>query len=277
MKKYLSGLFLSLLLTSGSALAGQRDMIDSCYSLLNLKMPESALKLEIFVLIDQTTPLPAEQETSLINGVLQKLVPETAVTVITFSAFIGDRYAQVVFSGALDAVPTPDERDNMPKKHLRTLDACLIAQRSYAGERVASAMQNSFGESTDQIARSDILSSLENISINVVSPSPAYHKNVLLISDMLENSSLTSFYERNAVRQVDVDKELEKVAKFGKFAGATVYVAGAGMIVTKGRNQIETYRDPKTMAALESFWTAYFQQSEAKIEIFGKPSLMGRF
>jgi hypothetical protein len=94
---------------------------------------------------------------------------------------------------------------------------------------------------------------------------------------MLENSSITSFYAKNSVRGIDAKAELGKVGTFGDFGGARVYVAGAGSIVTTGKKQVETYRDPKTMDALEMFWREYFTRSNASLAVFGKPSLMGRF
>jgi hypothetical protein len=51
-------------------------------------------------------------------------------------------------------------------------------------------------------------------------------------------------------------------------AGAKVYVIGAGMI---GKN---SYRDSKTLALLTDFWTAYFNDAQARLEAIGTPMLL---
>lgn len=276
MKKVLA-LSCALLLTAGSAWAGQRDMIASCYGMLKIDAPKSALQREIFVVVDQTAPVDEQQQRTLVNDVLSKFVSETAVTVLTFSAFIGGHYADMPFSGVLDRLPTQDERDNIPKVKLKQLDQCLQAQAQYAQSKVAEAMMAGFSKPTDAIDRSDIISTLKDISGNVVKASPATRRDVLLISDMLENSTISSFYSKNAVKLIDPKAELDKVGGFGDFGGANVYVAGAGSIITAGKKQVETYRDPKTMDALERFWREFFARSNANLAAFGKPSLMGAF
>jgi len=277
MMKTVFALSCALMLSAGTAGAGQRDMIASCYGMLKVDAPKATLQREIFVLIDQTAPVDEQQQKTLVNDVVAKLAPETAVTILTFSAFIGDRYADLAFSGTLDRLPSQDERDNIPKVKLKDLDRCLQAQQQFAVSKVAETMMSGFGKPTDTIARSDILSTLKDISSNIIAASPAQQKDVLLISDMLENSSITSFYARNAVKAIDPKVELAKVGSVGNFGGAKIYVAGAGSIITTGKKQVETYRDPKTMDALETFWREYFARSNATVVVFGKPSLMGRF
>ncbi len=277
MMKKVVALSCALMLSAGTAGAGQRDMIASCYGMLKISAPKATLQREIFVVIDQTTPVDEPQRKALLQDVVTKLAPETAITVLTFSAFIGDRYADLSFSGMLDRIPTQDERDDIPKVKLKDLDRCLQAQQQFATTKVAEAITGGFGKPTDSIARSDILSTLKEISSNIIAASPARQKDVLLISDMLENSSITSFYAKNAVKTIDPKAELAKVGGTGDFGGARIFVAGAGSIVTAGKKQVETYRDPKTMDALEAFWSEYFTRSNATVVVFGKPSLMGRF
>jgi hypothetical protein len=266
-----------LILVAGSAWAGQRDMIASCYGMLKIEAPKPALQREIFVVIDQTTPVDEPQQRNLVNDVLAKFVPDTAVTVLTFSAFIGGHYADIVFSGALDRLPIQDERDDIPKSKLKQLDQCLSAQTQYAQSKVTEAMMAGFGKPTDAIARSDIISTLKDISGSVVNSSPAAQRDVLLVSDMLENSTISSFYSKNSVKLIDPKAELNKVGEFGDFGGANIYIAGAGSIITAGKKQVETYRDPKTMDALERFWREFFIHSNANLAAFGKPSLMGAY
>lgn len=277
MKKIFALSCLFVLSALPPAQAGQRDMISSCYGLLKIDTPAPVIQREIFVLVDQTTPVDVALQKALVDSVTAKLVPETAVTIVTFSAFIGDRYANLVFSGVLERPPSQAERDDMPKRKLRDLDTCLAQQAQFAKTKTAEAMVAGFGTPSTDIARSDILASLKDISVNVVGNSPAERRDVLLISDMLENSSITSFYAKNSVKRIDAKAELAKVGDFGDFAGANIYIAGAGTINIQGKKQIETYRDPKTMDALEGFWREYFSRSNATMAAFGKPSLLGKF
>lgn len=93
---------------------------------------------------------------------------------------------------------------------------------------------------------------------------------------MLENSSISSFYAHKNVRNINAQAELKKVDAnqlFADFAGARVYVLGAGLIAAE-KGKPEVYRDPKTMKNLETFWRAYFEQSNAQLKGFGAPSLL---
>lgn len=265
---------------TGNANAGQRDMVNSCYEMLKLEKPEAELSREVFVIIDQTISFPQEQRLSWTQDVIKKVEPGTAVTVVTFSAFISDRFAAIEFSGQMDVPPSQSERDNLPKRSLRGLDKCLIAQLNFGRQKVAEAMTAAFDGASLEIPRSEIIGTLKDISTNIVAQSPSVDKQVLLISDMLENSSDMSFYARNTVRKIEPEKEVSQVAdmgNFGDFGGAKVFVAGAGTIAVKGKKQIETYRDAASMSALEEFWSAYFDGSNATMVVFGKPSLLGRF
>lgn len=107
--------------------------------------------------------------------------------------------------------------------------------------------------------------------------SKAQHKIVLLVSDMLENSSVTSFYANQAVRQINADKELKLVADnqlYGDFGGARVYVIGAGLLAEDAKHPKGIYRSTQTMQALSKFWTGYFQKSNAELVEFGQPALL---
>jgi len=96
---------------------------------------------------------------------------------------------------------------------------------------------------------------------------------VIIVSDMLENSSITSFYVGSRMRAIDPQAELLKIGNAGikaDFVGARVYVVGAGAISEKSADA-RSYRDPRAMLALEDFWRRWFSASHAEIVEFGKP------
>ncbi|MHB1301062.1 MAG: hypothetical protein ACYCY8_09385 [Burkholderiales bacterium] len=60
---------------------------------------------------------------------------------------------------------------------------------------------------------------------SAVSKDPAKQKVVFVVTDSLENSSVTSFYVRHGVRRIDPTKEMEKAESnhvIGNFGGASV-------------------------------------------------------
>ena len=60
----------------------------------------------------------------------------------------------------------------------------------------------------------------------------------------------------------------------GDFAGARVYVIGAGVMPEGDTKKGGVYRDPKTMDALAKFWALYFKASNADLAGFGQPALL---
>lgn len=112
---------------------------------------------------------------------------------------------------------------------------------------------------------------MQDFSVNVIAPIETKRKIVILASDMLENSTITSFYANNTIRQISPSKELNTIKTsglFGNFGGAEMYVVGAGMT-----NGAKKYVDPKKLNALKSFWSDYFASSNANLKYFGTPAL----
>ena len=266
---------ISMLLFSCVAVAGNNDAVPTCY---NGKIPAktAVTDTEIFLVIDQTTLFDGSLEQSVADNARPFLKAGNAFSVTQFSAFTQGHYTDVMVSGRLDSELPKAVRDDVSKPALTKFDQCLALQPRLAGQLVGSAMKVAFGGSSSDIARSDIFASLKDIS-GKVRQSPAQHKIVLLASDMLENSSVTSFYARQAVRQINVEKELTLVAAnhlYGDFGGARVYVIGAGLLAEDAKHPRGIYRPTQTMQALSEFWNTYFQKSNAELVEFGQPALL---
>lgn len=272
MRKLLS---LSVLLFSCAVMAGNTDAVPTCYK---EKMPaqKPATDTEIFVVIDQTTMFDGALKQSIANNVRPLLKPGNAFSVIEFSAFTQGHYTDVLVSGKLDPVLAKAARDNISKPVLNKFDQCMAVQPRSAGQLVGKAMRAAFDGSGSDIAKSDILAGLKDIS-GKVRQSAARHKVVLLASDMLENSSVSSFYSKQVVRQINPEKELKLVEDsqlFGDFGGARVYVIGAGMLAEDAKHPGGVYRSSQTMQALFRFWREYFKKSNAELVEFGQPALL---
>lgn len=243
-----------------------------------LPVRASAASVELFIVVDQTTLLDDALRQSVANQIRPFLAPGNAFSVLVFSAYTQGKYTQVLTTGSLDHPIEPAQRNDISKPVLTKFDQCMARQPALAGQVVGQALRMAFDGSSGDIAKSDILASLRDISQKIRSSS-ATEKVVLLASDMLENSSVTSFYASQAVRKIDPAKELQQVEQqglTGNFGGARVYVIGAGLLNNAPPKGAAQYRDPKTMQSLASFWRGYFERANAQLVEFGQPALLNQ-
>ena len=130
---------------------------------------------------------------------------------------------------------------------------------------------------SDNLAKSDVIGSLASVS-KAVSEARAKTTTVLVVSDMLENSSISSFYTQDRMRQIDLAEELQKVRKTNvqaDFGGASIYVMGAGIVHEQaGKKPSLNYRSTQSLEALRGFWDGFFAQSNARLVEFGTPALL---
>lgn len=254
--------------------------VPSCYTANKLPMAAPAPEREVFILLDQTTPLDAALQKSVVENVAGLIQPGTAYSIATFSSFGQGRYLELLAAGALE-VPMPEKaRDSIGVKVLRNFDACLVSQQNFVRKTAAAALQQALSGISADYAKSDVMASIKEMSARI-KQSPANTKVLFLISDMLENSGVSSFYANRNVRQLNPAAELQKASSSGMLAdldGARVFVLGAGLVQdpqSKGRARDSgVYRSPQTMNALKDFWTQYFQNSNATLQEFGMPALL---
>jgi hypothetical protein len=194
-----------------------------------------------------------------------------AVTIASFSANSNGKYTDVAYSGKLEALLANSAKHEIAKKVLRKYQSCMNGQYRYAKKKATKALVRVLKGANKKLPHSDIIKSLGDISKYIIKPSNSHKKVVLLVSDMMEHSSITSFYSKGSLKKVNVSTEMEKVKKSGymaDFANAEVFVIGAGMV---GKN---SYRDSKTLKALTKFWEAYFAASNAQLKAIGTPMLL---
>lgn len=259
-------------LLSPAAMAASANTLPSCYAALKQEAKTPAT--EVFVLIDQTTPLDGNLQQMVATNLGNFLTAGHAFSVLQFSAFTQGKYAQVVTSAALDGELPAAERNAVNKTNLTKFDGCMKQQPRLAARLATQALQAAFGGTSGDVAKSDILASLKDISA-AVRQSAAARRVVIIASDMLENSTITSFYASNAMRKIDPVKEMSLVnaaRSTGDFGGAKVYVLGAGLLTNA--KQAQSYRDPKTLNALSDFWHEWFSKSNAELVEFGTPALL---
>ncbi|PKT78329.1 hypothetical protein [Helicobacter winghamensis] len=238
-----------------------------CYEIYKLDK-QNIIDTAIFVLIDETTLFDQNLKDQIISNALSFVESSNHIYIGKFSALIGGKYNETLFDFSLDTHLSNQERYDINKSMLNKIDKCLNDQIGFVRKNTKKSIEGSFG--TNDIAKSDILYALKDFAKSVIAPLNAKRKIVILASDMLENSAITSFYANNAVRQIDSNKELSIVAKndlFADFGGAEVFIIGAGISSKK------SYVNPKMLASLTNFWQEYFAKSNATLKNIGTPAL----
>lgn len=247
----------------------------SCYDIYKTsKKPDVGVERAVFVLIDETTLFNQSLQEQIIKNTLSKIAPANYIYIGKFSAFIDNHYNEKIFEFKLDIPMSSDERYYERKDTLSKVDKCLKDQEKYVAKQVVDGIEKSFLKPDDNISKSDILYALKDFGENVISKVEAKEKIVILASDMLENSTITSFYSKGTTKFIKSEEELKKIEKanlLSSFDNSKIYIIGAGLISTKDNNK--TYRDPKILTSLKDFWTEYFNKSKGEIIEMGQPAL----
>lgn len=271
--------FLAAALISPLAHAGVANDIPSCYAANKMKIKPPPTEAEVFVLIDQTTPLDPSLQDAVRENVGRLIKAGSAFVIGSFSSFGQGRYLEVLSAGTLEGQIDPKSRDDISVKVLRNFDTCMAGQADFGRKSAAGSLNKALTGTSPELAKSDVMGSLKELSSRV-KQSVAKEKIVFLVSDMLENSGISSFYASKNVRAVDPAAELKKAQGsqvVGDFGGARVFVLGAGLVQENagGKNKDSgVYRNPKTISLLRQFWEAYFEASNAKLVAFGAPALL---
>ncbi len=272
-KKSLIAWALGALLLPVGSYAKERNDIPDCYQYAGLTANQPEFKgRELIVVVDETTQLPDELKREALAHVLRFVQPGDKVKQFRFSAFLPDSHLGLEFSGELQASPVKEVREDIGSNSLKKLDQCLAKQQQYFQMQIAKHMGSSFGDASKDIVKSEIVFSLKQIG-EAWKQSAATDKVMFIVSDMLENSDYTSFYQNNQIRKIDPAKEMQKVSTANLQANlqdVRVFVAAAGLVPSSSKTG---YRSGKTVQLLESFWGDYFKASGATLQAFGAPSL----
>ncbi len=254
-----------------TALLLARNDVPSCYDALKIDGPKGPAQKELFILVDQTTVLDKNMMIFTYKNMMKFIKNGYAVTIASFSANANGKYTDVVYSGQLETLLEDKEKHTIAKKSLRKYQSCMNGQYKYAKKKATKALVRVLKGANKKLPHSDIVKSLNDISKYIIKPSKSHKKVVLLVSDMMEHSSITSFYSKGSLKKIDTSKEMKKIEKSGylaDFDGADIYIIGTGMV---GKN---SYRDSKILKTLTQFWEKYFSQSNAKLKEIGTPMLL---
>lgn len=246
----------------------------SCYDIYKTEAKgDTKINKAIFVLIDETTFFNENLQEQILKNSIKHIEAGNYIYVAKFSAFIGNHYNEKVFDFKLDKPLDEKQRYNERKDSLKKIDKCMKDQVGFAKFQTLENIKKSFLKPDENIAKSDIFYALEDFGENVISKIEADEKIVILASDLLENSTISSFYSKGIARLIDPKKEIQIVEKnnlISDFGKASLYVVGTGIVT--GKNST-TYRDPKILISLKSFWEEYFTKSNANLVELGQPAL----
>jgi hypothetical protein len=264
---------------NSAAQAGLVNDVPSCWAAARLAPSGAPYDRLVYVLLDQTVQLDPTLDQSVVDNTMRLLQPGTKFVIAEFSAFSQGHYLNVLHTGILEK-PLPASRvSNTPIQAAKHLAQCLGMQRNFAERMVMTTLAGVLKSSTSSLDQSDIMQALKTVS-TAVRDDTAKQKLVFVVTDGLENSSVTSFYAHNAARNIDPKAELAKAAaadEFGNFGGATIYVLGGAMMPPAQHGtqaQMNGYRDPQTLLHLKQFWQGYFLHSDATLAEFGEPALV---
>lgn len=253
-----------------------RNDVPSCSANMPQEYVDNSTKRELFVIIDRTMSGSLNEKVMVetYNQISRFVRSGDSVQIVQFSSYNKDGFTNVAFKGKTDLPLSKENRDYIRKSQLASFDKCLNDQHQFVLAKIGATLQESFApqENTDF---TEVIASVAEISSQIISVSTAEDKVVLLISDMLENSSATSFYHRGSVRMINSQQEVDNVIdrnEFGQFGGARIYVMGAGLLPGG-----QSYVSSQKMKAIEQFWSQYFAQSNGQLRGFGKPLLLSQF
>jgi len=268
-------LFIILCVLSFNCFANERNDIPNCYQYSHLQQFQPhAQGRELVILIDQTVHVPTSIKQNIWEKVVRWAQPGDHIILYQFSALLKDKYLQRVYDGTLAPLLTDKSiRDNLGLDSLKQLDQCLIEQKQFFAKQIGQTMAKSYSIHGDNIAKSEIINSLQQVNQDIKNHPQQLNRRYLVISDMLENSDFDSFYRNNAIRNLSPDMEMKQISSLElttDFEGSPIYVVGAGLIASQHGNN---YRSGKIMQNLEKFWSKWMTNSNGKLVYFGAPDL----
>jgi len=264
-------------MTVSPAAAGEKD-VTSCYPKVGLAASQPPIEYGNFIVVDETSALDVKLRAQALQAANSMLKPGSLVLVGRFSAFYRDRYTQLVVRGVIDRPPSPEQRKQMPRDRLALLERCMSEQSAVLRRRVLSALNDIFVASSSDIARSDIAAALCEFAV-VVKQAPVRTRRVLVVTDGLENSDISSFYRNKTARLIEPAVELQRIRAanmLGDFGGARVWIlGGASFPADRDEGGSDApFRDPRIVEALRRLWSSYMSASQAVLAEFGAPSLL---
>lgn len=260
-----------------AGLASSPAIAASCYdhpavAPLRTLAPHSEAR-EVLVIIDQTVGFPGDVRQQVINIVDGLAQPGTLLVLGSFSTYSPQTFARPFSSFLFEAGIPADQVRQVNRRARDALGQCLGQMRDRGRRQLRTALDQQFHAARPSIGQSDIMNSIQQFG-NHIRAARTRDRIMIIVSDMLENSSVTTFYANRALRRIDPQAELRKAETsrlFAQLGGARVYVIGMGAF---SGQQGAAPRNIDAMQRLERFWAAYLRRSGASLVVIGQPLLL---
>lgn len=260
------------LLWNGQSLAG--SLQKACYDRPGVTAPNNIPSKALHVFIDQTMDLTTPMKTSLLDMVSLWGNNGERVTISRFSANIKGQYSELVFDEVGNVNPTEAYLFHLRWKDKKAILKCLDMHKKDFNKKLINVLKSTLKRTDDKLPKTNLLHSLNDFAIQLVSDRDVKDKTVLLISDGLENSDVFSFHRRNKIKLINPQKMLNTVRMkrlVPDWNGAKIYFFGLGHI-----SDIKFYARPKIIKPLKRFWSRYFSEGNGVLDAnsIGTPMLL---
>ena len=266
---------LSALVLTGllwAAIADAANVIPSCYHLVDIDQAPPPIKRGLLVVVDNTIEFDHALQKESFEKIVRFMTAGDRVVIVSFSAYVKDQYTRIRADARLDRMLSRDAAFTVPKRKLKELKRCLDGQKRSLARVVGTALEAIYAESSNDLPNTELAAMLAKTSREILPTLEAAETYLLIVSDMMEHSDVTSFYQAGNIRTIDPEAEIRKVETSGVeavYPGTVAYVIGAGYTGTK------KYRSAKVMRAVEEFWRLYVERAGGRLETFGTPSMFG--
>jgi hypothetical protein len=272
MKMTLATLMLATLSLNVSAQTARDDIV-SCYAYADItdQKPDTYQR-DVVVMVDQTVNLDINLKKTVHMQLGQLLGSGDRIRIVPFSANAQGRYTDVIFDGTFDTGLTEDQRNAMNRIKLNKFHSCMEKQANGAISLVHKKLRDSFHDSEQTYPKTELAGSLMSVSNTLFSETGKRRKILILVSDMLENSDVSSFYSNGRVRIVDANAEFTKYAPLipeNALSSVEVFIIGGGYVMGG-----KVYSSQAALNSLKDFWTQIVAKAGGELTAFGTPQLL---
>ncbi len=221
-------------------------------------------KAHLYVLIDQTVGFDIELQKNVYQAVINFLQPGLTISIFNFSSNVNKQSIKRASRLWLDTKLT-SLQGFFADGDQDLLAACQDKQKAIVQRIIGVNLSKIFNDKTPTRTHSEVLYNLKIIS-DAFRRDRIKRKYILLVSDMIENSHIASFYDKEILKRVNIKEELKAIKAKGyvnNFRGARVFIAGGGY-----------GQESPFIGNLEAFWRAYFNANKGKLIEFGKPQIL---
>jgi hypothetical protein len=253
-------------------LAAMSASKQGCYAAIDYgEQVDVAPKRSLYVIVDQTVDYSKKMKAKVHTLLTEWGQPGDQIKIARFTANFRDSYPSVEFVGHLEPAAGEKYLRSLHLRDRKELESCLQAQREKFDEDYQASLKKVVEGSNPKAPKTDIFYSLKQLSKHMLDKD-VKDKTVLLVSDGLENSSISSFYRAGKIRKLNARKEVSKIRRQGlvsHWQGAKIYMLGLGLPPKK-----EKYINDKKVKNLHTFWERYFVEGKGKVVALGSPDIL---